>query len=53
LLDSPQLAGVQTVWGGVEPDNEASLRCLEGFGFVAEPYPEEPSMVKMVYRRSG
>lgn len=51
LLASPELAGVGEVWGGVERDNIASLRCLTAVGFVAEPYPEEPSTVKLVYRR--
>jgi RimJ/RimL family protein N-acetyltransferase len=39
-LDSPHLADVGTIRGGVEPDNEASLRCLRAFGFGEEPYPD-------------
>ena len=49
--DSPHLADVETVWGGAEPDNEANRRCLRALGFSEDPYPEERSMVKMVYRR--
>jgi RimJ/RimL family protein N-acetyltransferase len=51
VLASPELASVERVWGGVEPDNVASIRCLTAVGFTSEPYPEEPSMVKMIYHR--
>jgi RimJ/RimL family protein N-acetyltransferase len=51
FLQLPELAAVPILWGGIEPDNEASLRCCRAVGFTIEPDPEDPSMMKAVYRR--
>ncbi|MFN8420338.1 MAG: GNAT family N-acetyltransferase [Anaerolineae bacterium] len=50
LLQRPEVLGLNTLEGFVEPDNIASQRCLiaAGFRLVSET-PDEEGMLKFVY----
>ena len=54
MLAAPELAGVDVVWCGVDPDNTASLHCLAAVGFTrVEPYPGDPSLLKVSRDRAA
>jgi hypothetical protein len=47
LFDAPEVADVELIGGGVEPENVASIACLRSAGFSHEN--KEPDFEGMVY----
>jgi RimJ/RimL family protein N-acetyltransferase len=46
VWECPELADVEELIGGVEPDNVASRRCLEAAGFRLSSEPDEEGMLQ-------
>ncbi len=54
LLARPDLARLRAIAGGIDPKNEASLRCALGAGFVlTSPEPDAEGLLRAVYRLAG
>lgn len=49
LVQSEHLKDVQVIFGGIEPENVASIKCLKGAGFVADSL--EPDEEGIIYFR--
>jgi RimJ/RimL family protein N-acetyltransferase len=49
----PALAGVQEVFGGVEPENAASRCCLEAAGFTVSPDLDDEDMLAVTRARAA
>ena len=47
LFDAPEVADIELIGGGVEPENVASIACLRSAGFSQEN--KEPDFEGMVY----
>lgn len=53
FLSSPLMAGIVSLSGGCETDNEASIRCLVACGFLpSSNTPDADGFVNYVYRPS-
>jgi L-amino acid N-acyltransferase YncA len=51
VASRPELACTRVLRGGVEPENRASVRCLEAVGFQAESQkPDEEGFIYFAYR---
>jgi GNAT superfamily N-acetyltransferase len=53
LWDRPELRGVSILFGGVDPGNAASLRCLLAAGFTVAAIPDHERMLEVIAVRPG
>jgi RimJ/RimL family protein N-acetyltransferase len=53
VWERPELAEVEELIGGVEPENVASRRCLEAAGFRLSSEPDKEGMLQGTRARSG
>lgn len=51
FLLSPIAKQYPEIWAGIEPDNQASLRCFQDVGFTSKmTQPDEEGILDYVYR---
>ena len=54
VLDQPELRRFRAIYGFIEPDNLASLRCVENAGFTrVSDRPDIDGMFKVVFTRQS
>lgn len=52
VLDQPELRSFDAIYGFIEPDNIASLRCVEKAGFSRiSDFPDADGMFEVVFKR--